>query len=259
MADAPMLGRIVWHELVTSDMKKAEDFYTKVVGWTVTPFEGAGQPYDVLQAPGGNPGGAGGVMKIPEGMNWPPHWVMYVGVPKLEDAVANIQRLGGKPLSEVIEVPKVGRLRVMLDPQGGMFAIMQPTMDGNAPAENEPAIGEASWHELYADDAAAAMKFYSSVFGWKETEPYDMGPMGKYYMFARAFPLGGMMSKTAEMKGMPTSWGVYFRVPDVDAGAEKVKALGGQVLNGPMEVPGGDRVVNCMDPQGAAFSLHQKK
>ena len=47
-------------------------------------------------------------------------------------------------------------------------------------------------------------------------------------------------------------------VPDVDAAVEKVKELGGQVLNGPMEVPGGDKVAQCCDPQGAAFALHSK-
>jgi len=83
--------------------------------------------------------------------------------------------------------------------------------------------------------------------------------MGKYHMFGRSFPLGGMMTKTAEMEqsGAPTAWGVYFRVKDVDAAAEQVKANGGMVVNGPMDVPGGDRVVQCVDPQGAMFALHR--
>jgi uncharacterized protein len=256
MTDAPLLGRFVWYELVTTDMKAAEAFYTKVIGWTVKSFDGAGQPYDMWQRATDVP--IGGVMKIPDGMNWPPHWVMYVGVPNLENAVAHIERLGGKPLSEAIDVPTAGRLRVMLDPHGGMFAIIQPAPAENPP-ETEAEIGEVAWRELYTDDAPAAMKFYSDVFGWRETEAYDMGPMGKYYMFGRQFPLGGMMTKTPDMNSMPTHWGLYFRVADVDAGAERVKANGGKVLNGPMEVPGGDRIVNCMDPQGAAFSLHQRK
>ena len=58
---------------------------------------------------------------------------------------------------------------------------------------------------------------------------------------------------------MPSAWSIYFRVDDVDAGAERIKANGGQVINGPMDVPGGDRIVNAVDPQGAAFSLHSKK
>jgi predicted enzyme related to lactoylglutathione lyase len=86
----------------------------------------------------------------------------------------------------------------------------------------------------------------------------DMGPMGKYYMFARAFPLGGMMNKPKEMEHVPPNWNLYFRVPDVNAAADRVKANGGQVLNGPMEVPGNQWVVNCMDPQGAAVSFHHR-
>ena len=61
------------------------------------------------------------------------------------------------------------------------------------------------------------------------------------------------------MAQVPPHWGLYFRVTDVHAGAERIKANGGQVLNGPMEVPGGDWIVNGMDPQGAAFSLHHRK
>ena len=52
---------------------------------------------------------------------------------------------------------------------------------------------------------------------------------------------------------------IYFRVPDVDSAAERIKANGGTIINGPMEVPGGERVVIATDPQGAAFGLHSKK
>jgi predicted enzyme related to lactoylglutathione lyase len=79
-------------------------------------------------------------------------------------------------------------------------------------------------------------------------------------MFARGAALGGgIMNKPAEMAQIPPYWGFYFRVPDVHAAAERAKAKGGKVLNGPMEVPGGDWAVNCMDPQGAVFSMHHKK
>jgi len=256
MADS-LLGRVLWYELLTTDMKAAEQFYKNVVGWTVSPFDGSPQPYDVLNREGGV--GIGGVMTIPEGMGFPPHWGMYIGVPKLEDAVARIEGMGGSALSEVIEVPEVGRMRTMKDPQGAAFSILEPSMPGT-PGENEPQIGDASWHELYTTDAEAAMKFYTEVFGWPATESMDMGAMGKYHMFGRGRTFGGgMMNKPPEMAQVPPHWGIYFRVPDVHQAAERVKAGGGQVLNGPMEVPGGDWVVNCMDPQGAAFSLHHKK
>jgi uncharacterized protein len=88
----------------------------------------------------------------------------------------------------------------------------------------------------------------------------DMGPMGTYQLFTRQDrQIGGMMNKPKEMANVPPNWQIYFRVPDVDAAAERIKGAGGQVINGPMDVPDGDRVLNALDPQGAAFGLHQKK
>jgi predicted enzyme related to lactoylglutathione lyase len=251
-----LLGRPVWYELLTMDTAAAEKFYTAVVGWTTAPFDGASAPYTVLNDKAG--AGVGGIMRLPDGMNVPPHWVMYLGVPDIDQAIARIEQMGGRTLSPPIDVPDVGRMRTMLDPQGAMFSIIQPASDRERP-ETEPGLGDVAWHELYSDDPDAAMQFYGTMFGWRATEPaFDMGPMGKYHMFGRAFTLGGMMKKTPEMAQMPSMWGLYFRVDNVDAGAERVKANGGTVLNGPMDVPGGDRIVQCMDPQGAAFSLHQK-
>ena len=255
MADSSVLGRILWYELLTTDVDAAEKFYTTVVGWTVTPFNGSPQRYDMWMRAGDKP--MGGVMPIPEGMNFPPHWGFYVGVPKLEDGVSKVLQLGGSTLSEVIDVPTVGRMRTMKDPQGAAFSIYEPVSPPSP--EGEAQVGDGSWQELNTTDAEAAMKFYTELFGWRPTETMDMGPMGKYHMFGRSFPLGGMMNKPPQMAQMPPHWGFYFRVPDVNAGAERVKANGGQILNGPMEVPGGDWIVNCMDPQGASFSLHHKK
>jgi predicted enzyme related to lactoylglutathione lyase len=254
MSDA-ILGRPMWYELLTTDVKAAEAFYTKVIGWSITPFRPEPDAYDMWTRSPEMP--VGGVMKIPQGMNFPPHWEMYIGVPKLEDADARIQRLGGSALSEVIDIPNIGRMRTMKDPQGAVFAIYEPAKPPMP--EAAPEVGDASWHELYTTDAEAAMKFYVEVFGWKPTSAMDMGPMGKYHMFGRERELGGMMNKPKEMAQVPPNWGIYFRVPNVHEAAERVKTHGGQVLNGPMEVPGGDEIVNCMDPQGAAFSLHHRK
>ena len=83
----------------------------------------------------------------------------------------------------------------------------------------------------------------------------DMGDMGFYQTFGRgAQPLGGIFNGPPDMPGV--GWLLYVRVPDVDAAAETVKAGGGRILNGPMEVPGGDRICQCMDPQGVAFAVH---
>ena len=252
-----ILGRPVWYELMTTDPAAAEQFYKKVVGWKSAPFEASPTPYTVFKRSGDVQ--VAGLMKTPAEMKAPPFWAMYVAVPALEDAVAQITKRGGSAMSGVITVPSVGRLQMMRDPQGAAFYIIQPEPREERP-ETAPEVGEASWHELMTTDAPAAMAFYSAIFGWQPSETMDMGPMGKYHMFNRPHGMiGGMMNKPPAMAQVPPHWAIYFRVPDINQAVERIKANGGTILNGPMEVPGGDQVLNARDPQGAPFSLHQKK
>jgi uncharacterized protein len=252
-----VLGRPLWYELMTTDAKAAEAFYDAVVGWTSSPMAAGSQPYTVFSRLEKVP--AAGLMSRPEGVNAPPFWAMYVGVPKLEDGVAHVTRLGGRECSPVIEVPNIGRMQMVTDPQGAALYLFEPAST-EFPPEAAAEVGEASWHELMTTDAPAAMRFYHDVFGWQPGDAMDMGPMGKYQMFNRPHgSIGGMMNKPPQMAHVPPHWQIYFRVPDIDQAVERIKANGGTILNGPMEVPGGDRVVNAMDPQGAAFSLHARK
>src|SRR5215208_3044144 len=251
------LGRPVWYELMTTDTAAAATFYKNVIGWTSAPFQGSPDPYTIFNRSGEV--GVAGLMQRPAGMNTPPVWSMYVAVPQLDEAVAHIKRLGGGEVFPVVDVPTVGHMQMMKDPQGAAFYIIQPT-PRHERLETAPEVGEASWHELMTTDAPAAMKFYSEIFGWQPSETLDMGPMGKYHMFNRPHGMiGGMMNKPPEMAHVPPHWGIYFLVDDINAATDRVKANGGKILNGPMEVPGGDWVANAMDPQGAAFSLHARK
>jgi len=253
-----LLGRPVWYELMTTDTGAAETFYKNVVGWSSAPFPESPKQYTVFKR--GGDVQVGGLMPRPHDMKMPPFWSMYVAVPKLEDTVAQIKKLGGSELSEVIDVPTVGRMQMMKDPQGAAFYIIQPAPRDGGREEGAPEVGEASWHELMTTDADAAMKFYQDVFGWQPSEAMDMGEMGKYQMFNRPHGMiGGMMNKPPAMAQVPPHWLIYFRVPDINAAAERVKKNGGTVVNGPMEVPGGDWILNAIDPQGAAFALHARK
>ena len=257
MTAAPnILGRHGWSELMTSDAKAAEQFYNAVVGWTSAPFAGSPMPYTVFKRKGGI--GVAGLMQTPDGMNMPPFWAMYVAVPKLEDAVAKVKRLGGSELSGLITVPTVGRLQMLKDPQGAAFYVIEPEPQGGP--DEDPQPGDASWLELMTTDWKAASKFYQEMFDWQPSDAMDMGPMGTYQMFNRGSRMiGGMMNKPPEMAQVPPNWQIYFLVPDINAAVERINADGGRVINGPLEVPGGDMVLNAIDPQGAAFSLHAKK
>ncbi len=81
-----------------------------------------------------------------------------------------------------------------------------------------------------------------------------MGPIGTYQLFAAGgTTIGGMMNRPPQMP--VAAWQYYIAVPDIDAAMARATASGGQVINGPMEVPGGAWVINAIDPQGAHFSL----
>ena len=254
---ATVLGRHVWSELMTTDLGGAETFYENVVGWTFKKSSTPGMEYHEFKRADGVP--VGGLMKRPEGMNMPPFWSMYIAVPDFDEAVAKIKRLGGSEMSGVIDVPNVGRMQMLKDPQGACFYVIQLQNAENT-ADEDPKIGDASWLELMTTDAPAAMKFYQDMFGWEPADAMDMGPDGKYQMFSRGNrTIGGMMNKPAALAQVPPFWGIYFRVPDIDAAVERIKAGGGEIMNGPMEVPGGDKIVNARDPQGGSFSLHARK
>ena len=247
-------GRFAWYELSTSDPIAAQRFYSAIIGWGTQPFEGGGMSY-TMWVNGDAP--FGGVMELPAELasnGVPPHWLPYVGTDDVDETAAEATQLGGRVVVPPQDIPNVGRFAVIADPQGASFAIYKSAQDMPEP-EFAPQQGDASWHELTTSDHVAAFEFYSRLFGWEKQSEMDVGGGAMYLMYGRTGDspmLGGMWTSNA----MPPSWLIYFKVADADEAAERIKESGGQMLNGPMEVPGGDRVLNAMDPQGAAFSLH---
>lgn len=253
-------GRFVWYELMTSDPDAAQSFYNDTIGWGTAPFEESPEPYTMWMN-GESP--VGGVMALPEEAKKagaPPHWIAYITTPDVDATTNKVKELGGNLIHGPMEIPNVGRFAIVSDPQGAVFAVYKPANEQPGDLQ-EPGVGEFSWHELATTDRESAFDFYSKLFGWKKTEAMDMGEeAGTYQMYGLDdVTLGGMFNKPAEMPG-PPMWLYYTVVSDVNKAAEKVKAKGGQVLNGPMEVPGGsgDMIAQCMDPQGAPFAIHSK-
>ncbi len=250
------LGRFCWYDLMTSDPKAATDFYTKVIGWSTEPWEVGEMPYTMWVA---SRGPLGGVLELPEEakqVGAPPHWISHVAVPDVDAKTKEAAALGGKVIKEPADIPHVGRFAVLSDPQGAVFCIFKSSSE--TPGHDDaPQLGDISWHELNTTDHEAAWDFYQKLFGWEKTQAMDMSPeLGTYQTWGRkGLELGGMFNKPKEIPG-PPFWLYYAMVDDVHQAVEKVKANGGKILNGPMEVPGGDWIAQCMDPQGAAFAIH---
>jgi predicted enzyme related to lactoylglutathione lyase len=251
-------GRFLWYELMTTDVEAAKAFYTAAIGWGSQPFPGVGEMPYTLWMRGEAP--VGGMMALPEearSAGAPPHWVPYVGTPDVNGTADRARTLGATVLVEPMDIPTVGRIAVLKDPQGAVFAIYAPASEPHA--ETDPAIGDVSWHELATTSNTADFKFYQNLFGWDNQQEMDMGPIGTYLMFGRGERMyGGVYNKPADMPA-PPHWLLYMRVPDVNTSVPLLQRLGATLLNGPMEVPGGDLIAQFLDPQGAAFAIHSKK
>jgi predicted enzyme related to lactoylglutathione lyase len=252
MATAPRT--FVWYELMTTDVDAAEAFYRAVVGWTPQEW---GQPdirYTIMKT---GKTAVAGLMPLPteaRAAGGRPGWIGYIGTDDVDASTDRLRQAGGTVHRAPADIPDVGRFSVVADPQGAIFMLFQPSGGG----DNSPALagtpGHVGWHELYASDWVSAFDFYAGQFGWTKGDIIDMGPMGTYQLFAAGGdPIGGMMNKP-DMIPSP-AWLYYFNIAEIDAAAARVTDQGGQVLNGPHQVPGGSWILQCLDPQGAAFAL----
>lgn len=253
-----MADRFFWYELMTADAAASRDFYGHVVGWTFADMPGGDMPYTIVSA-GDRP--VGGMLTLTDDMKAGgahPGWIGYIHVADVDAKVKEIEAAGGSVHLPPRDVPGAGRIAMLSDPGGAPFYVMDPRPtegSGELPPIAPTAPGAFSWHELYAGQGQkAAFDFYSGLFGWESMHEMDMGPMGVYRLFgADGVQLGGMMDKPANI---PASyWGFYTTVDGIDAAIERLKEKGGQVLNGPHQVPGGSFIVQALDPQGAAFAL----
>lgn len=243
----------VWYELMTADANAGTAFYAQVVGWRSADAGMPGRDYTLLSA-GDTP--VAGLMALTDEMRTAgarPGWVGYVAVADVDGQSERVRQAGGRVHKGPEDIPGVGRFAVVADPQGAVFCLFKADMDA-PPSLPFGAAGTVGWHELHAGDLAGAWPFYRDQFGWTEAEALDMGPMGVYQLFAAGSqPIGGMMTKRPEVP--QPFWLFYVNVAAIDAAVERVKAGGGQVVNGPMQVPGGSWIVNAIDPQGAMFAL----
>jgi hypothetical protein len=238
----------VSYDLRTTDLEAAQAFYTSLLGWKV---QRSGDSRVFLAGEQR----VGELMALPErarAQGAPSHWLGHVGVDDVEAAVRRFVALGGQLLGPVQQPAPGQRVAVLKDPQGAVLAMNSGRSGGG--------LGPVGWHELNTTDRERAWATYSELLGWKATGTMELGPeLGAYQLFTwdgAGRDVGGMVN-TARRPTIHTHWLFYLVVVDLEAALEKVRSFGGRVLNGPMQVPSGERVAQCEDPQGAAFALSQ--
>lgn len=256
-------GDFIWYELMTPDARAAQEFYGGLFGWSYEDSSMPGMTYLTFSADGTQ---VGGVMALTEQMRKggaQALWAGYVGVEAVDATIAKLRERGGQVFLEPRDIPGIGRIAFVADNAGAPFYVMTDTSGQTSESFSAygPRDGHCAWNELMTPDMDAAQRFYGDLFGWVKAESMDMGPIGEYRMLkngmARDFMFGAMMRMPAEMPA--PLWFYYFRAPDIDVAEAYVKAKGGTIITGPLEVPGGEFVFNAIDPQGALFSLIGKR
>jgi predicted enzyme related to lactoylglutathione lyase len=115
--------------------------------------------------------------------------------------------------------------------------------------------GKPVWIDLASPDLDASKQFYKQILGW-EAQQVGGPEMGNYTFFT----LGGKHvagGASIMMEGQHPAWTTYIAVTSADETVAKVKAAGGEVFMGPMEIPGSGHMAIFRDPSGAYLALWQ--
>ena len=247
-------GTFCWADLGTTDVESARSFYTDLFGWESEDQETDSGVY-VMFLQNGRPVVAiyeQGSDRLTAG--WSPTWVSYVSVDDADAVAARAAELGAEIVSDPFDVMDAGRMALAVDPTGATFAIWQPANHFGAGVVNDP--GTMTWNELRTTDDKTAADFYSQLFGWN-LDPRPMGD-GNNYTIVKVGERsnGGIVPMTQDDDDASPQWTVYFTVEDIEAAAERVDRLGGNVLVTPFEAPNGKFSI-VQDPQGAVFALFE--
>lgn len=246
-------GSFCWIELATSDQSGAKTFYGALFGWVPNDMPmGPGAFYTIFRV-NGRDAAAGYTLRAEQvAQHVPPHWMLYIQVDKVDASAAKVAPLGGKVIVEPFDVFDAGRMTVIQDPTGAYFCLWQSNK--NTGIGIAQVHGTLCWADLSTPDPERAKAFYSSLFGWqlttgeKDTSGYLHIKNGEHF-------IGGVPPTAYRQPGVPPHWLAYFQVDDVDAAANKAKAMGAKLLMPPMTMEDVGRWSVIADPQGAVFAI----
>ncbi len=256
-----------WIDTDQPDLPSASRFYGAMFGWT---FEDAMPPgvegsYLIAKLDGQD------VAAIGPG-DGPPSWNTYIAVEDA-DATASVAVASGATLTaEPHDAGPGGRTATCVDPAGAVFRLWQPRRRLGAQLVNTP--GSWNFSNLRTTDPAAALAFYSTIFGWVSDNLGDgaeamLRVIGygdhlastvdpEIYQRQAAAP-PGFADVVAGMESVGVDeaphWHVKFTVADRDHSAATAERLGATVIS-TLETPWTKEAL-VKDPHGAEFSLSQ--
>jgi uncharacterized protein len=180
----------------------------------------------------------------------PPNWTTYIGVASADDAAKKAASLGATIFKEPFDVYDMGRMAVIQDPQGAVFAIWEAKANNGVAIRDE--ANTLCWNELASNNPEESRDFYTKLVGWTVNVNPDYS---EWRHGGRS--IGGLRT-IAQGEPTPPSWLPYFMTTDCDAMAKKIESLGGHVMVPPTNIPSSGRFAVAADPQGAFFAVYQE-
>ncbi len=249
-----LMGRFVWHDLMTTDIESAIDFFVGLFGWSIQVVDSGsgGANYRVFHAAGR---AMGGFVAMDPVHGVASHWLGYVSVQDLDHVVTAADAAGGSIAVAPTHIPQVGRFAVLRDPSGGTLAPLQRDPKFDEP-QRDSEDGQICWNELHSSDPADCADYYATVFGWRAAER-ELAAYGPYTVFSdHSKDLAGM-AESKLLSRPATLWIPYVLVSDLGRSVSRVQQLGGSVWLLPVDIPevGGAAII--ADPSGAPTGLFQ--
>jgi len=246
-------GAFCWIELATTHQTSAKNFYSSLFNWTMddSPI-GPDDLYTIFKLQGRDAAAAYTMRKEQRAQGVPPNWLLYISVENAEETVAKVVKAGGVVHMPAFDVMEAGRMAVLQDPTGAVFAIWQP--------KNTKGLGIGAvdntfcWADLSTPAPEKATRFYSTVFGWEFSAGAKDHSGYLHIKNGEAF-IGGVPPARLNSGNVPPHWLVYFRVADVAASAAKAAQMGATIHMGPQTMEGVGTMAVIADPQGAVFAL----
>lgn len=240
-------GEFCWVNMLTSRPAEAMEFFAQVLGWTYFEMPGYGHG---MRAGGRD---IGGLFDL-EGPGTPPGLPPFIGVlvkvQSVDATCEKVRSLGGS-VKKTMDIGEQGRMAVCYDPAGAKFDIWEAkAMQGT---DVDPHVqGAPSWTENLSTDVDRARVFYAELFGWTPVVN-SMGSFDYTSFKLDGKDVAGMMPVPSGKGDIPSHWGTYFTVDDVDTAARKAGELGGSIFVPPMNIPGVGRFAGLLSPQGVRF------
>jgi predicted enzyme related to lactoylglutathione lyase len=244
-------GKFVWFELISSDAKRAQTFYSELFGWKIRAFPMGNASYDMIFTGEALDTMIGGFAARPR-VGAPSRWISYVSVEDVDAAAKATVAAGGEILEPPTDLPGIARSARIADPQGAELSLFK-RVNGDAPDTPTAPAGRFFWNELHTSDPTSALSFYENVLGFSH-RAMEAGPNNTYYVLSRdGVGRGGVTSHLSS--DMPPHWLPYVAVDDPDATIARARTLGATIPVGPTDIPGVGRFGVLADPTGAMLAV----